>query len=559
MNLKRLGFFGQRAIGDPSVLTTAKRTSQTSRNPMMLPTQIFQVRPTGWATDPEDEYFPLSTLDYSVAQVWCNYALFFKLPSADLESQFRITNILRSGLERTISQVRQLSGTLTTHPSGSGLCWHKKRSGTVAFHAQWLDPVNANHKLLTFDDLESRHFLGSAMGDPEMWCVPGFLGGERPEATPAHRPRAAAYKATFIPGGMVFMMHHHHFSGDIMAWSGQLRQLASNCAAIYSSSSRTPGTPSPAFIPWDPASLDLSRVTKPDVPEPQRVTGPTPPQRHPAHRPSQRLLFHLPKSKIADLKKLATPPADDGTGRWASSYDAYMAYIWRVLSKHKTQLYNWDLTEPLLWGEAIDMRRRFRDPPVPRDMQGNVVFVAISNRSEVPQFTAEEVVSSAQFWKLAWYIRQLTNSATQESLDATLTALAPVRDKTTLFFRADAFHPTGSLSTDWRDARPCEVDFGFARPYAFRWPFETVQSNMWVTYPTRVNGAPAGEDEGTELSLPVEKEIVAALLEDPEWNRYFEFRGVEVDDGEVVIESGEVVDGKIKIDVETKIVETVAL
>lgn len=185
-----------------------------------------------------------------------------------------------------------------------------------------------------------------------------------------------------------------------MAWSAQTHQLAENCAAIWSSSSGTAGCP-PAFPSWDPACLDLSRVTKPNLPEDQQADGPASPSRHQDHRPYQRLLFHLPNSKIAQLKRLACPP-DDGTRRWISSYDAFMAQIWWVLSKHKARLYSPPAEQPLIWGEAVNMRKRFRDSPMPERVQSNVVFAAVSIRSEVPQPTAEEVISEAPLWKLAW-------------------------------------------------------------------------------------------------------------------------------------------------------------
>ena len=63
-----------------------------------------------------------------------------------------------------------------------------------------------------------------------------------------------------------------------------------------------------------------------------------------------------------------------------------------------------------------------------------------------------------------------------------------------------------------------------------RFPFDTVTAGLTVVYPVRTNGAPAGEDEGNELCIAVEKEIVRDLLGDPEWNGYFELRGVDAEE-----------------------------
>jgi len=351
--------------------------------------EVFHLHPARWEADPADEIFKLSTLDYCVGQVYTNYALFFKLSDAEKPDAIPV---LKRGLEVTLSQCRQLCGIVEEHPDG-GLCIHKKKETTVEFHVQWLDGLEDEGKYPSFDELEKRHFVSQSLGNMDTWCVLPMTYGEKPEAQPSSKPKMSAFKATFIRGGLVFMMHHHHYGNDIMGWAGELHQLAENCAAIWKSPQN------PALPAWDPACLDLSRVTKPDLPENQRVDGPVPPLRHADHKVGQWLLFHLPKSKAAELKKLASP--EDGS-YWISSYDAYMAYIWRVLSKHRAKLFKPDLKSNLLWGEAVDMRRRFHDPPVPPRIQRNVVFVALSAQSPVPQLTAEEVISEAPLSKLAW-------------------------------------------------------------------------------------------------------------------------------------------------------------
>ncbi|KAL2022485.1 hypothetical protein VTK56DRAFT_5314 [Thermocarpiscus australiensis] len=361
--------------------------------------EIYELHPTGWESDPADEFFKLSTLDYCVGQVYTNYALFFKLPDADKP---RVIPVLKRGLEVTLSQCRHLCGVLEKHPDG-GLCFHKKRDSTVQFHVQWLDSPEDQDSLKypSFEEFERRHFVSQALGDMDTWCVAPMTYGEKPEAQPANTPKAAAFKATFIRGGLVFMMHHHHYGNDVMGWAGELHQLAENCAAVWKSL-ENPDLLTVNLPTWDPACLDLSPVAKPDPPEDQCIDGPTPPLRHPDHRAGQQwLLFHLPKSKAAELKRLASP---EGGSYWISTYDAYMAYIWRSLSRHRAKLFKPDPKQHLLWGEAVDMRRRFHDPPVPERIQGNVVFVALSVQAPVPQLTAEEVISEAPLSKLAWEV-----------------------------------------------------------------------------------------------------------------------------------------------------------
>lgn len=84
-----------------------------------------------------------------------------------------------------------------------------------------------------------------------------------------------------------------------------------------------------------------------------------------------------------------------------------------------------------------------------------------------------------------------------------------------------------NFTTDWRDTRMGEADFGFGTPYGFRFPFDTVTVGLTIVLPVRKYGAPAGDDEGNEFSIGFERQLAKDLINDPEWNKYFEFRGVE--------------------------------
>jgi len=482
--------------------------------------ELFELRPAGWESDPADEYFKLTTLDYLPGQVYTSWALFFRLSDADKPA---VVSTLRRGLEITLSQCRQLCGIVEQHPDG-GLCMHKKRDSTVQFYVQWLDSPEDADKFPSFDDLEQRHFVSQSLGDLDTWCVQPMTYGEKPEAQPGSNPKVAAFKASFIRGGLVFMMHHHHYGNDIMGWAGEMHQLAENCQAIW----KNPGSPS--LPPWDPANLDLSRFIHPDPPEDQLIDGPPVPLRHPDHKPAQWLLFHLPKPKIAELKSLASPPDNS---YWISSYDAYTAYMWRILTKHRAAIFHPSDSDPLIWGEAIELRRRFTRPaPMSPRTQTNLVLGALSSQplpsvTDLPPMTVGEVISTAPLSKLAWYIRQLTNSVTQESVEGMLEFLSKIRDKTTLFLRTDGLPPLSNVVTEWRDTKPSEADFGFGQPSAFRAPFDTVTNGLILVYPPRTVDPPAGDDEGVEVCIGFEKQLTRGLVEDPEWNRYFEFRGVD--------------------------------
>ncbi|KAL4904160.1 hypothetical protein BDW74DRAFT_155194 [Aspergillus multicolor] len=306
-------------------------------------------------------------------------------------------------------------------------------------------------------------------------------------------------------------MHHHHYANDVMGWAGLTHQLADNCYAILKN------TP---FPEWDSANLDLSRLTKPDPPETELIDGPPQPQRHPEQLDGISLLFHLPKSKAAELKRLATPK--DGT--WISTYDAFSAFLWRTLTRLRAPVFKPDPESHLLWGEAVDMRRRLHSPPVPPRIQGNVASAALSSNSppSITHPTVSEIVSTWPLWKLAAYIRQMTDSVTQEGLDAMLDMVSKIRDKTALNTRIDSFSPMSILQTDHRDANITAADFGFGTPITYRHLLDCVTNGVVVIYPPRV-----GEYEGCEFSIFYERDLGGELVRDEEFARFFEFRGVD--------------------------------
>ncbi|TPX11651.1 uncharacterized protein E0L32_007630 [Thyridium curvatum] len=477
--------------------------------------QVYALRPFGWENDPEEERFKLSTLDYLTGCTYTNFFLFFRL--RDDEKQHAI-EVLRLGLERTLSQTRPLCGIIERDPQG-GHSFVKKRDSTVKFVVQWLDGAEDADKYPSIDDLAKGHFRGTQLGDFDTWTVSPMTYGEKPEAHPDSKPVVAAFKANFVRGGLVLVMHHHHYANDIMGWAGEAFQVAENCYAVRH------GT---EFPPWDvKACLDLSRLTKRDPAEGDKVDGPPPQVRHPEHTGAQSLLFHCPRSKAAALKDLARPQ----DGSWVSTYDAFVAFVWRAITRIRAPAFAPDPGARLFWGEAVDLRRRLHSPPVHPRLQGNVMYAALSSMSAVPQPTVCELVSGWPLWQIARYVRRMTDSVSQEDLDAQLEMVALVRDKAALSVKVSAHPPLSLAVTDHRDiSAVLDADFGFGRPVAYRHPIVFVTEGCMFVYPRRKG--PEGEyrdDDGFEFTMAFEKRLAGDLLRDEEWNRWFEFLGVDVD------------------------------
>jgi Transferase family len=163
-------------------------------------------------------------------------------------------------------------------------------------------------------------------------------------------------------------------------------------------------------------------------------------------------------------------------------------------------------------------------PKLPARYQGNCLSAGQSHRHPNP-LTLAEVISEAPLSRIATFIREVTTSATQETLENTLEMLAPFRNKWTLHPRLDAIPPMSLVVTDWRGAEMCEADFGFGRPAAFRQLSDVVIENMMIIYPPlKLEGV---SDQGVEVMLPFEKHATDILFQDADIKRFFEFRGFE--------------------------------
>ncbi|KAK3403187.1 hypothetical protein B0T20DRAFT_18788 [Sordaria brevicollis] len=479
---------------------------------------VYHLRSFGWENDPEEERLKLSTLDYISVSTYNNYCLFFRLEDA---LKARAVQVLKEGLERTLSQARHLVGRIERDPEG-GHHILRKRDDTVEFQVQWLDAPEDAYKYPSIDDIERTNFSTVTLGNLEQWSVLPMTYGERPEANIETHPVVAAFKMNFVRGGMLFHMHHHHFTNDVMGWYGYARQIAENCHAIFNGTS---------FPSWDPAALDLSRLCKPSpVPE-AMITVPPALKRHPAHTKGVSLLFHLPKSKAAKLKNLCSPTEGGGLVPYLSTYDCFNAFIYRTLTRLRAPVFKYPSDTKLFWAEAIDMRRRLQNPkPAPR-IRGNVMFCALSNNSAVEQPTLAQVASQWSLSRLATYIRQMTDSVTPEALDAALEMVNIAKNKADVCLTVDGPPPMSMVVTDHRDAYFGDVSFGFGTPLAYRHLADRITNGLIIFYPPR-NKSPES-DEGMEFIVYYEKRLARQLIEDPEWCEFMEYRGVEAEDSVV--------------------------
>ncbi|KAL4949174.1 hypothetical protein BDW69DRAFT_198300 [Aspergillus filifer] len=360
---------------------------------------IFDLLPLGWEDDPEEERFKISTLDY------------LSLGGAEKD---RVVEVLKTGLVRTLSQARHVCGTIGKDPTG-GHSFVKKRDSTVRFVVQSLDAPEECEVYPSFDDIAEHNFCGSALDNLDDWTIAPIPPGIKFEAHPDSGPAAAAFKVNFIQGGLVFIIHQHHYANDVNGW------------------------------------------------------------------------------------QLATPP----NGSQISTYDAFSAFLWRTVTRLRAPFSKLDLSGTLSWAEGIDMRQRTHAPSPPADAT-QCLGQCILNDSPWPIHPPilEEVISLWPFSKFASYIRQITNSATQESLGS----LSPVRDKPSLYARMARYGPN----------RPSQNP-------VYRFLMDRPVQGIVVVYPPR-NPDPSS-DEGPEFSISYEVALKEGLIGDEEWRGTSSFGG----------------------------------
>ncbi|KAI0485124.1 transferase [Xylariaceae sp. FL0804] len=569
--------------------------------------ETFHLRPTGWEDDPAEERLKVSTLDCLAPLSYNNYMVFFRLADDDNDDgddkdaaakPRAAVALLRAGLERTLSQARHYCGTIERDDDEEGgYSFVKRRDSTVKLVVQWLDHDHDHDHdegnedednkdkappPPSFDDLERAHFRGLALGgDLGRWSVAPMTYGEKPSARPSARPALSAFQANLVRGGL--LAENCRALAALAAAGGTTNPDNASGSGSGSGSGSTAADLPVIFPPWDPSCLDVSRLCKPEPrDEAARVDGPPAPPRHPDHDRGVALLFHLPRRRAAALKRLATPPSapppdgenDGGKGggaakaapSWISTYDAFSAFLWRALTRLRAPVFAAPRDGHLFWGEAIDMRRRLHSPRVPARVQQNVMFAATSDTADVARPTVAEIISEAPLWRLASQSTTVTHANTiggrpRESLDATLAAIAPIRDKSALSLRIDARPPLSILMTDHRDAGVAGLDFGLVgglrlRPAAYRHVQDAVTEGVVIVYPPRARAPSSSSsapekieegdddddgdvdddddvddgDEGPEFVIFYEARLAQALIDDEEFAEYFEYRGVDGED-----------------------------
>lgn len=288
-----------------------------------------------WFNGFKEESFRLSILDIVIPPNYNTYAIIFKSDNAD---ETTVAETFKQAIDATLLQCRHLVGTVEKNQHGDYSIVTKPDS-TVELVFHWLNGTGDDYP--SYSELERQNFSSRCLGSAATLGIDGMPTARGPDDSPA----IVGFQLNFIRGGFILTIHIHHFAVDMAGTTSLVRQIADNCSSIRY------GTPPPS---WDEAFMDRSRFIAPKIALEDQISPIPRPPRHPDWLPCSWLLFHLPPTKAAALKKLASPK--DGT--WISSYDALTALLWRVIARNRALVYRPVLKEPAIFGEPINMRSR---------------------------------------------------------------------------------------------------------------------------------------------------------------------------------------------------------
>lgn len=456
----------------------------------------------------EDQWFPLSTNDYLAAPIFLQFGLYFSLP--DDEERDPVLRLLMISLEETLSQCRFLGGTIQKNEYGD-YSIVVRTEDTVPFTIHWIDEPENDAYVPSYADLEKSSFASTKTGDITQFWLEEIASGTA-SSSPDNNPLLLGIQVNLLPGGMVLVVHYHHWAMDFTGFASFIHQWAENSRALATEK------PLPRL---NPICLHRSLLDRHlEITEDAQIDAAPIPPAHPGYLPVSLLLFHLTRSKAQKLKNLATPEM----GPRISTYDAFTSLWWRLLSKHRVKTYHVDVQSPAVFFEVISIRNRVT-PQLPERFMPNAVLLA-GSESQPEQLTFKEVIEDAPLSKLAASIRNITDSVDSTYVYNALDAVAPVRQKDRVFYHLKSYPPMTFKTTDWRSPNICTADFGFGRPRAFRHLFGKSSSptNIYM-YPPRRDIA--SEEEIFEFAVPVETVAVERFLEDADVKEWFDFRGVE--------------------------------
>ncbi|KAI3400416.1 hypothetical protein diail_3037 [Diaporthe ilicicola] len=479
----------------------------------------------------QDEIVQLADLDAIEPKLYVHMIEVFALrPDA---AKRQILNSLTEGLSRTLDEYPILVGSLHFDNEAKRIVVKRTPTSSATLNTKEPGP-DGQIDIESFATLDKHDFPVHLLDASKV--LPSSVVGKFPvpgQDVSTDGPAVCAFQVTFIEGGVIVALAITHQVSDGMGCETLMASWSRNSHAVFkgtaSSSINTDAMPDRTLL-----SAKGRHITSPDelkklgdkFPTYKARDGPPAPPPADFKMPAVKTrIWHVPESKLKELKTLAsasTPNGHDGTG-WVSTYDALLAILWRAIVRAKEPLLKPDPKAPSKAVHAVNARGR-TEPAIP----DNYIGVAVT-LPQSPELTVSDVLSpdlGSALPLLARTVRAATNQVTP-SYVADLVRWAG-SNPDLRWVELDMHWVLGldCMAFDWHTMKSYEEhDFGFGRPAALRWPHPQFEGFFFVLPTRTTKGNP---DEGLEICLGLEESCYPRLQTDEELLRFAEERGKNV-------------------------------
>ncbi|CAN6695711.1 unnamed protein product [Malus baccata var. baccata] len=210
----------------------------------------------------------------------------------------------------------------------------------------------------------------------------------------------------------------------------------------------------------------------------------------------QRVVFHFPKEKVAELKSKANVEMDTTDNNTISSLQALMAHLWRAVTRAR----NLNPDQEVRYRIVAGLRQRM-DPPLPKEYLGNAVLGVLV------KCTAGELAQHGLGWA-AFRINEKIGALKAEE----------VRKFMEDWVKAPTFLPNSQMDPETLDLFTGSSprfnvygnDFGWGRPIA-------VRSRIQERWVGSLSVFPGAEEGSIDFEACLWPETLRAMAEDAEF------------------------------------------
>lgn len=477
----------------------------------------------------QDEVVQLADLDVIEPKLYVHMIEVFSLrPDADKQ---QILNNLTEGLSRTLAEYPILVGTLHFDNDAKRVVVKRTPASSLTLAVKEPGP-DGTIDVESFEFLDKHDFPVHLLDASKV--LPSSVVGKFPvpaQDISTDGPAVCAFQVTFIDGGIILALAITHQVSDGMGCETLLTSWSRNSYAVFE------GTPTGVIDAAMMADRTILSAKGKPVTSPEelkklgdkfptykaRDVPPAPPPVDFKMPVVKTRIWHVPKSKLKELKALASKQPPGGVEGWVSTYDALLAILWRAIVRAKLPLLKPEPAAPSKAIHAVNARGR-TEPAIP----DNYIGVAVT-LPQSPELTVADVLSpdlGSTLPLLAHTVRAATSQVKPEYVADLIRWAGSCPDLRWVELDMHWVLGLDCMAFDWHTMKSYEThDFGFGRPAALRWPHPQFEGFLFVLPTRTTKGNP---DEGLEVCLGLEESCYPNLRKDDEFLRFAEERGKDV-------------------------------